>query len=79
MNVRVLPPCNRALSSLMAAERVYMLASTELVALPVGKDLYEPNRRPEYAYFLTDGLASFMQETASGHSLEVGIVGRKDS
>ena len=47
------------------------------VDLPLGMRLSEPNQPVEHAYFLLSGLVSTDTLTASGESVEVGVVGRE--
>ncbi len=47
------------------------------VDLPLGMLLSEPQRPIEHAYFPTSGLISTDAMTASGESVEVGVVGRE--
>ncbi len=68
---------NQLLEALPASELAEMLASTEFVALPVRFNLYESGLRPKYAYFITDGIASVVTNTARGQIAEVGIIGRE--
>ncbi|MDP9049377.1 MAG: Crp/Fnr family transcriptional regulator [Acidobacteriota bacterium] len=39
--------------------------------------LYEENRTPRYAYFLTSGLASIVTPMSNGESVEVGFIGHE--
>ena len=68
---------NRLLDTLPPSELTHLLAASEPIALPVRTILYEPGIRPKYAYFLTDGIASIVRNTANGAVVEVGIVGRE--
>jgi CRP-like cAMP-binding protein len=45
------------------------------VDLPVHTILYEAERPPRYAYFLTSGLASVVTSMSNGGSVEVGFIG----
>ncbi len=70
-------PTNLLLEALPPEALARMLASTEAVTLPVRSLLYEPDVRPRYAYFLTDGIASVVLNTARGQIAEIGIIGRE--
>jgi CRP-like cAMP-binding protein len=39
--------------------------------------LYKPEQRPLYAYFVTSGIASVVSEMPEGGSVEVGMIGRE--
>ena len=77
MNSTISPRTNRLLDALPAAEAAYVLASSELIALPVRSILYESGVRPKYAYFLTDGIASVVRNTEAGAVIDVGIIGQE--
>jgi CRP-like cAMP-binding protein len=77
MNSTLTLRTNRLLDTLPAGELAYLLTATEAVVLPVRTILYEPGIRPKYAYFLTDGIASIVRNTANGSVVEVGIIGRE--
>ena len=68
---------NRLLEALPAKDLNEVLASSEAVLLPVRSLLYESDIRPKYAYFITDGIASIVMNTARGQVAEVGIIGRE--
>ncbi len=70
-------PTNLLLEALPPETLAHMLAVTETVLLPVRSLLYEPDVRPRYAYFLTDGIASIVLNTARGQIAEIGIIGRE--
>ena len=70
-------PTNLLLESLPPEALAHLIASTEAVLLPVRTLLYEPDIRPRYAYFLTDGIASVVLNTARGQVAEIGIIGRE--
>lgn len=66
---------NRLLESLLSAERSGLLSSMEQVVLPPSTRLYDPQKQPMYAHFLTDGIASIVTFMMDGSSVEVGMVG----
>jgi CRP-like cAMP-binding protein len=47
------------------------------VRLPLTMSLYRAGEVPQFAYFLTEGMASIVVSTADGQTAEVGIVGRE--
>jgi CRP-like cAMP-binding protein len=70
-------PTNLMIETLPRHELSQLMACTEAVLLPIREQLYEPNLRPKYAYFMTDGIASIVSSFADGTVAEVGIVGRE--
>lgn len=70
-------PTNLLLEALPPEALTHMLSVTETVLLPVRSLLYEADVRPRFAYFLTDGIASVVLNTARGQVAEIGIVGRE--
>lgn len=68
---------NLYLSSLTPASRESLLAHSTAVALPRRTSLYEAERTPDYAYFLTSGLASVVTSMPDGGTAEVGLIGRE--
>jgi len=70
-------PKNSILSQLPDEE--YAALSKYLVPtdLPPEKRLSEPNQPIEFLYFLNSGLISTDALTASGESVEVGLIGRR--
>ena len=47
------------------------------VDLPLRKSLYEPGIVPQYAYFMTSGIASVVAMMENGGMAEVGLIGRE--
>jgi CRP-like cAMP-binding protein len=47
------------------------------VQLPIRTFLYSAEALPEYAYFMTSGIASLVAEMADGKSAEVGVIGHE--
>jgi CRP-like cAMP-binding protein len=47
------------------------------VSLPVRTVLYEPDEVPEFAHFMTSGIASIVSSMSNGSSAEVGIWGKE--
>jgi CRP-like cAMP-binding protein len=70
-------PSNLLLDSLPATQRKALLARMEPVSLPIGTVLYRSGEQPEYAHFMTTGIASIVTFMADGAGAEVGLVGRE--
>ncbi|HEY6489764.1 MAG: Crp/Fnr family transcriptional regulator [Terracidiphilus sp.] len=70
-------PSNLLLDSLPASLRKTLLARMEPIALPTGTVLYNSGERPEYAHFMTSGIASIVTFMADGAGAEVGLIGRE--
>ena len=51
------------------------MAKLQGVPLPVGTVLYEAGEMPQYAYFITSGIASVVAEMEDGSGVEVGLFG----
>lgn len=66
---------NRLLQSLSPGSRTSFLGRLQGVALPVGTVLYEAGETPQYAYFITSGIASVVAEMEDGGGVEVGLFG----
>lgn len=67
--------CNRLLESLPLAEKMHLLSRMDRVVLPASTRLYEPQRQPAHAHFMTQGLASIVTFLQDGSSVEVAMVG----
>lgn len=70
-------PENLLLSSLNAANRDLLLAHSTAVELPLRSPLYEAERTPKFAYFMTSGIASVVTTMAEGGTAEVVVIGRE--
>jgi CRP-like cAMP-binding protein len=68
---------NLFLSSISPAERETLVFLSTPVELPLHTVLYEEDRTPRYAYFLTSGLASVVTPMSNGESVEVGFIGHE--
>ncbi len=68
---------NALLAALPAPTFERIAAELELVALPLGKVLYEPDDILEYAYFPTSAVISLHYVLASGASAETAGVGNE--
>jgi CRP-like cAMP-binding protein len=70
-------PKNEILSQLPDDEYAALAKYLSPTDLPLEKRLSEPNQPIEYLYFLNSGLISTDALTASGESVEVGLIGRE--
>ncbi len=70
-------PSNLLLDSLPSGQRKTLLARLEPVSLPIGTVLYNSGEQPEYAHFMTSGIASIVTFMANGAGAEVGLIGRE--
>jgi len=68
------PTDNLLLNALSRGCRKSLLVHVQSVDLPLGTVLHEPGLVPQYAFFLTSGLALVMTSIAD-HTVEVGIIG----
>jgi CRP-like cAMP-binding protein len=68
---------NLLLASLSAPTRDSLFARLKPVILPARVVLYEPDEVPQFAHFMTSGVASIVSSMASGASAEVCIWGKE--
>jgi CRP-like cAMP-binding protein len=68
---------NLFLESLSPESRNALLRLCVEVDLPLRKPLYEPGDTPQYAYFMTSGIASVVAIMEDGGMAEVGLIGRE--
>ena len=68
---------NQLLAQLSARDLALLQPNLAYVDLPLRKPLEFRNRRIEYAYFLTRGLASVIAYGAADRNVEVGMIGRE--
>jgi len=68
---------NVILLSLPDSEYALLRPGLEPIELPQYQILHEPGEKIDYAYFLSDGMASIVALNSDGRSVEVGIVGRE--
>lgn len=68
---------NRLLSTLTPKVRESLLAQSTPVPLPVRVELYSTEHAPQFAYFITSGLASIVSNLQDGSTAEVGILGNE--
>jgi len=71
------PHQNHLLAALSAAERQRIYPHLELVAMPLGKVLYESGDQLRYVYFPTDCIVSLLYVLADGASAEISVVGNE--
>jgi CRP-like cAMP-binding protein len=71
------PEQNYLLAALSAEERARVLPGLRLVAMPLGKVLYESGDALDYVYFPTDSIVSLLYVLESGASAEISVVGNE--
>jgi len=71
------PTGNLFLSSLRPKDCDLLLARSTAVDLPLRTVLYEPDRKPKHAYFMTSGIASVVAAVSEGGTAEVGVIGNE--
>ena len=71
------PQQNLLLSALSAAERERLYPHLQLVAMPLGKVLYESGDLLRHVYFPTDSIVSLLYVLADGASAEISVVGNE--
>lgn len=71
------PSLNHLLAALPAAELERIAPHLELVALPLGSILYEPDGQLQHAYFPTTAIVSLHYVMESGSSAEAAGVGNE--
>ena len=77
MHSQANPSQNHLLGALPPAEFAYLVGHLELVALPLGKLLYEPGSQLLHAYFPTTSIVSLHYVMESGASAETAGVGNE--
>jgi CRP-like cAMP-binding protein len=68
---------NRLLNSLPSEVRAELQSKLTSVPLPINTPLYEVGVAPNFAYFITSGIASVVADMEGGSALEVGLLGRE--
>ncbi|HEY8602340.1 MAG TPA: Crp/Fnr family transcriptional regulator [Thermomicrobiales bacterium] len=71
------PRTNRLLAALPAEEYAPLRAHLELIDMPVGRIIYEPNEVPRHVYFPLTGCTSIVVGLEDGEMVEAGTVGRE--
>src|SRR6202167_905877 len=70
-----LPPQNHILDALPPPERERLFPHLKLVALPLGKVLYESGDTLRHIYFPTDSIVSLLYVLKDGGSAEIAVLG----
>jgi CRP-like cAMP-binding protein len=68
---------NRFLNILSPETLAEVLRDSVPVQLPLRTSLYRPESVPQYAYFITSGVASVVAESEDGSTAEVGLIGQE--
>jgi CRP-like cAMP-binding protein len=71
------PRLNHLLAAFPSAERERLFPQLELVAMPLGKVLYESGDVLRYVYFPTNCIVSLLYVLADGGSAEISVVGNE--
>ncbi len=71
------PRQNHLLAALSPAEQARVFPQLQLVAMPLGKVLYESGDVLRYVYFPTDSIVSLLYVLADGASAEISVVGNE--
>jgi len=71
------PGTNLFLQSLSEKNREWLTSRSTAVNLPIRTALYQAEETPEYAYFMTSGIASIVTAMDDGKTAEVGVIGRE--
>jgi CRP-like cAMP-binding protein len=71
------PNQNHLLAALPNADYEHLASHLELVYMPIGKMLYEPNEQLQFAYFPTTCIVSLHYVMESGASAETASVGNE--
>jgi CRP-like cAMP-binding protein len=77
MSESITPQQNHLLAALPTEIRNRVFPHLELMALPLGKVLYEPGDAMHYVYFPTDSIVSLLYVMESGASAEISVVGNE--
>jgi CRP-like cAMP-binding protein len=68
---------NLLLNSLSSESRDFFISRSTAVELPLRTPLYEAERSPKFAYFLTSGIASVVMTMLEGGTAEVVVIGNE--
>jgi CRP-like cAMP-binding protein len=71
------PKQNHLLNALLPAARERLYPHLELVAMPLGKVLYESGDVLRHVYFPTDSIVSLLYVMEDGASAEIAVVGNE--
>ena len=75
--IRPKPENNHILRALPLVERERLFPHLQLVAMPLGKVLYESGAELRHIYFPTDSIVSLLYVMRDGASAEIAVVGRE--
>ena len=70
-----MPKSNRLIESLTPTVRAQILAHARLIDLPQGTLLFKADEPISHAYFLTEGVASYVVGVKDGGTAEIGMSG----
>ena len=68
---------NLIINALPSELKSSLLARLQPVDLPVGTVLANPGQKPQFAHFMTSGIASVVTFMSDGVGAEVGVIGRE--
>ena len=68
---------NLLLAFLSPKYRSYLMQRLRPVAILAGESLYEPDETPQFAHFMTSGIASIVGTMSNGASAEIAIWGNE--
>ena len=71
------PRQNHLLDALPAEERDRLFPHMKLVAMPLGKVLYESGDKLRHIYFPVDSIVSLLYVLKNGASAEIAVVGKE--
>ena len=71
------PGQNNVLAALEPAERERLYPHLQLVAMPLGRVLYESGDTLRHVYFPTDCIVSLLYVMEDGASAEISVVGNE--
>jgi CRP-like cAMP-binding protein len=71
------PTDNHLLRALPSAVQERLFCNLDLVALPLGKPLYESGDAMRYVFFPTDSIVSLLYVMETGASAEISVVGNE--
>lgn len=77
MNEEYSPLQNHLLAALSVGAQQRVFPYLELVSLPLGKVLYEPDCALRHVYFPTDSIISLLYVMENGASAEISVVGNE--
>jgi CRP-like cAMP-binding protein len=69
------PTDNHLLAMLPTEEYALLEGELELIEMPLGYSLYEPNIEMEHVYFPVDAIVSLLHLTEDGDTTEIAVVG----